>query len=87
MMLDLENLSEAEREIVLYLMRDHYMAEGVSSTQLADQFSHTMDLHTVLHHLIDEGWISAAGQPPALTYRINLPRKRGTRSSVLSDLY
>jgi hypothetical protein len=87
-MLELAELPEEQREIVLYFMRENYTSEGVSLDILSDRFSMLPNLPALLETLIASGWLTAFGTTPNIRYKILFGRKQDHRSKgLLSSLF
>lgn len=78
--LDITNLPEDQRRILLWLLRDRTAStEGVPASVLQSQMENPPDdCADVLKGLARSGWVISLGEPPNVRYKINLRRKRGT---------
>lgn len=90
--LDIADLPEEQKRILLWMLRDRSAAsEGVTAEMVQSKLDNApADCSTILNGLARSGWVIALGEPPNARYKVNLKRKRGTTTgfglwSVLSE--
>lgn len=86
-MLDIADLPEEQKAVMLFLLRDSGNLDGVTFDVLRAQFGTALDLRGALAELIQRGLLTESGDPPNLCYRVTLGRKRGARSGRGAGLF
>lgn len=85
--LDIADLPEHQRRVMLTLLRDpRSTSDGTSEETLIRKFGETDELFGTLNELLSEGWLIMRGEPPQVRYKINLRRKRGSSGSMWTAL-
>lgn len=81
--LELADLPDPQRQIMLYFLREARAAGGeVEHAHLQARFIALDDLPQVLDDLTRNGWLIALGEAPRLRYRLNLRHKRGSQGGL-----
>lgn len=90
--LEIADLPDAERRILLWMLRDRdAAADGVGAASLHERMPNApADCAKIIELLARSGWVIALGEAPNVRYKVNLRRKRGSASgfglwSVLND--
>lgn len=82
--MDLMDLPDDQRSILLGLLRDPRGAQGIAWEELVQRFEKkTADLWSTVLELKQRGWLIEMGDYPLLSYRINLRAKRGIQGTGL----
>lgn len=82
--MDIVDLPDAPRQVMKLLLRDRTASsEGITLEALQEKLPGVDDLPAVLGELAASNWLIVSGEPPAVRYKINLRKKRGTLTSDL----
>lgn len=78
--LEIADLPDHERRIMLWLLRDRTAASiGVTAEIVQTNMDDAPgDCNGVLLKLAKDGWVISMGEPPGVRYKVNLRRKRGS---------
>lgn len=78
--LEIADLPDKERRIMLWLLRDRTAASvGVTAEVVQTSMDEApQDCSSVLQALAKDGWLISMGEPPNIRYKVNLRRKRGS---------
>ena len=78
--LEIADLPDNERRIMLWLLRDRTAASvGVTAEVLQTSMDDApQDCKGVLQALAKDGWLISMGESPSILYKVNLRRKRGS---------
>ncbi|NDJ78603.1 MAG: hypothetical protein GYB65_20325 [Chloroflexi bacterium] len=80
--LDIAGLTEPQRSIMFWLLRDKESSsssDGVALAAVEARFGDVENLPGVLDELEKNNWLIVMGEPPTVRYKINLRRKRGSK--------
>src|SRR5687768_7037809 len=90
--LEIANLPNDQRRIMLWLLRDRTASsEGVPATVVQARLEGAPDnCADILGDLAKGGWVIVMGEAPHVRYKVNLRRKRGSTMgfglwSIISD--
>lgn len=90
--LEIADLPESERRILLWMLRDRdAAADGIGEAGLRERMPNPPeDSGEIISSLAKGGWLIALGEVPNMRYKVNLKRKRGSKSgfglwSLLND--
>ena len=77
--LDIADLPEAERRIMLWMLRDRMATgDGITIGTLNERMpSAPGDILAIIERLARDGWLISLGEPPNTRYKVNLRQKRG----------
>lgn len=85
--LDIAELPEDQKRIMFSMLRDQKASsDGVTVSELQEQFGADEELTDTLTQLTEEAWLVVAGTPPDERYKLNIRRKRGRIGNVWSAL-
>lgn len=77
--LDIVNLPDEQRRILLWMLRDQEAStSGITADKLTSQLPNTpTNAADILNDLARGGWLISVGEPPHVRFKVNLRRKRG----------
>ena len=80
--LEIADLPDAQRRILLWMLRDRAAAsDGVAAQGIRDRMPDApSDCAKIVDLLARSGWVIALGEAPHVRYKVNLRRKRGSTS-------
>lgn len=80
--LEIADLPDSERRILLWMLRDRAAAaDGVAAGAIGERMPDApVNAAGIIYTLARSGWLIALGEAPNVRYKVNLRRKRGSRS-------
>ncbi len=77
--LDIVDLPVHQKEVMLFMMRDHDAAmAGISLEDLRKRLNNPSHLETTLTELTQNDWLLMMGEAPNFLYKVHLKAKRGS---------